>query len=310
MAYPGNPPKGPAGFEKAPLTPDDFERLATAFRPSWELDEAPFTGAGALSTADIRALQGGGTHADVRATAQQAVSNGSHAPPKPAVAVDEPATKVIIDPAVRRARIRCARSYARAVCARAPQGHRLRRAVDCGLGPCAERPGAVRRELGAASSRVITVRPPRPRVETGPTFEPPGSKKGLWIGVGAAALALIGGVVWLASSGGSDKPVAAPQPAETVQEKVQPSIPPPPPEAVAATPKPQPTPAPAPPTPPVVAATSLPQAPPLPATPPPSHAAVAAAPAPHPVASPPPAPPKPATASRPKGPTIVRDVPF
>src|SRR5271166_642101 len=98
MAYPGSPPKGPVPFEKAPLTPDDFERLATAFRPSWELDEAPFTGAGTLSAGDVRALQGGGTHADVRAhafsaltTAQSAHAN--HAPAK-AAAAEEQVNKV------------------------------------------------------------------------------------------------------------------------------------------------------------------------------------------------------------------------
>src|SRR5258708_5928635 len=100
MAYRGNPPRGPSPCEKAPLTPDDFdrlERLATSFRPSWELDEAPFSGAGALSAADVRALQGGGTSADVRATALTA-AQASHAPAKPVTGFEEPANKVIVDP--------------------------------------------------------------------------------------------------------------------------------------------------------------------------------------------------------------------
>lgn len=301
MAYPGNPPKGPAGFEKAPLTPDDFERLATAFRPSWELDDAPFTGAGTLSTADIRALQGGGTHADVRATAQQAVANVSHAPPKPVITVDDPTTKVIIDPAV----------VAPPVAAPVPERPKVIASAGPWTAAAAPAPG-VQAPTSNPSTRVITVRPPRPRVETEPTFAPPGAKKGVWIGVGAAAIAVIGGVVWLSSSGSSDKSAAAPPPAETVHEKAQPSIPPPPPEQVAVAPRPQATPAPAAPTPPVVAATSLPQVPASPPAAQPASHAVAAAPppAPHPVASPPPAPPKPATASRPKGPTIVRDLPF
>jgi hypothetical protein len=53
----------------------------------------------------------------------------------------------------------------------------------------------------------------------------------------------------------------------------------------------------------VIAATALPQ------VPAPAYHAAMPTPAPHPAASPPAAS-KPATASRPKGPTIVRDVPF
>ncbi|MGH7435721.1 MAG: hypothetical protein ACRENE_08600 [Polyangiaceae bacterium] len=85
-----------SGAGGAVLTPDDLERLATAFRPSWELDEAPFTGAGSLSPADIRALGGGGTHVDVRSAAFSP-AHTSHAPAKPVIA-EEPANKVIVDP--------------------------------------------------------------------------------------------------------------------------------------------------------------------------------------------------------------------
>jgi len=94
MAYPGNPTKGP-GFENVPPTPDDFERLAAAFRPSWELDNAPFTGAGTLSAGDIRALQAAGPAVDLRAASTQ-LSNGAHVPPK-ATATPEPVASVIID---------------------------------------------------------------------------------------------------------------------------------------------------------------------------------------------------------------------
>src|SRR5580700_8785195 len=94
MAYQGDPvPKGPAGFENAPLTPDDLERLATAFRPSWELDEAPFTGAGTMSAADVQALQGGGTHADVRAATRMA---GSAFPPQRTVGTVEPVESIVV----------------------------------------------------------------------------------------------------------------------------------------------------------------------------------------------------------------------
>jgi len=71
-------------LDLAPLPPGDFERLerlATAFRASWELDDAPFTGAGSLSPADVRALQGGGTHAEVRATVPGSFSSPTTAAP-------------------------------------------------------------------------------------------------------------------------------------------------------------------------------------------------------------------------------------
>ena len=89
-----------AAFAGGRLSPDDLDQLAAAFRPSWEFDEAPFTGAGTMSPADLHALQGGGgTHADIRAVAQAAAApaiNGAHAPPKPA-ASHEPEDSVIID---------------------------------------------------------------------------------------------------------------------------------------------------------------------------------------------------------------------
>ena len=82
MAPPGDP-SDPTGasegtFAAAELTADDFERLSTAFRPSWELDMAPFTGPGVVSPSEIRALHGGEVHADVRATiASTRSANGS-----------------------------------------------------------------------------------------------------------------------------------------------------------------------------------------------------------------------------------------
>jgi hypothetical protein len=50
----------------AEVSPDDLERLATEFRPSWELDEAPFTGPAHFSAADIQSLQGGEGRHQVR----------------------------------------------------------------------------------------------------------------------------------------------------------------------------------------------------------------------------------------------------
>ena len=55
----GKQPDG--GFEASGLSPDEAERLAAAFKPSWEFDEAPFTqGNGGLDAAQIEALAAGG----------------------------------------------------------------------------------------------------------------------------------------------------------------------------------------------------------------------------------------------------------
>jgi hypothetical protein len=302
MAFPGNPSKGPAGFGTAPLTPEDFERLATAFRPSWELDEAPFTGAGVLSPADIQALQGGGTLAAVRATAGSLGSNGSHPPPKATVPLDAPTDKVIVD-------VTSAPPPTVQVVPERPR-------VVASAGPWAAASGAEFTVPAAPmpQSKVITVRPPAPRpsLPSDAAFPKPASKTGLWAAVGGAAVLVVGGIIWLGSSGSESANKAAPLPAPTqkVPDRTA-SIPPPPPEPVAAAVPVQAAAAPAPaapPSPPVVAATSLPPAP-LAANPPPTpRAVVMNAPAPHPVSSPPPAPKAP-TASRPKA-TIVRDVPF
>jgi hypothetical protein len=313
MAYPGSPPKGPAPFEN-PLTPADFdrlERLATSFRPSWELDEAPFTGAGTLSAGDIRALQGGGTHVDVRAAL--ATAQASHAPAKPAAALDEPANKVIVDPSLVAPPMSARPDRPNPASSAGPWAASTAMPPLATAGPAraSNRPPAPTGPAGTVpSTQRITARPPRPAFATEPSLSigTKKSKMGLVLGAAGAAVVLVGGVMWLAS-GGSDKPVAAPVPTETTAEKVLPSIPPPPPETVAANAAPPASAAARPvamsPV-PVIAATALPQAPA--ASPPPARAAMAT-PAPHPAASPAPAP-KPATASRPKGPTIVRDVPF
>src|SRR5271166_5224074 len=256
MAYPGSPPKGPAPFEKAPPTPDDLERLATAFRPSWELDDAPFTGAGVLSAGDIRALQGGGTHADIRAATLNA-SHASHSPAKPSLALDEPATKVIVDPALVTplASARPAAERLNAVSSAGPW------AASTAMPPIAQSRPPAPDTNGTPSTQRITSRPgPRPAFPTDPSIGSSGSKKtGLWVGAAGAAVALIGGVMWLAS-GSPDKPVPAPSITVTAAERAQPSIPPPPAEPLAtnATPPPGLRPMPAP---PVIAATALPSAP-------------------------------------------------
>ena len=54
------------------LSPEDAERLASTFRPIWDLDDAPFAQGSALSAADVDALAGGaGVSPSIRGTQQQ-----------------------------------------------------------------------------------------------------------------------------------------------------------------------------------------------------------------------------------------------
>jgi hypothetical protein len=339
MAFPGDPSrpaaKGPGVFAGARLTPDDFEHLAAAFRPSWEFDEAPFTGSGTMSPADMRMLQGGGTHADVRAavavpTAQpapapyappqavaaplsppQAAPVAAHSLPKPAPVSHEPEDSVIIDRSITAADI--------AAAARTPIGPPLAVVAPA---PPATPPVAAPDRM--AQTRIVT----RPQVSIPAAPESTGSfaagaalgrsKRPLWIGLGAGVVALAAVGIW-ASSGPSDasQPVPPATAAKTADAPAH-DIPPPPETTTAAAPAPAPPPAP----PKTVAVSSLAQVPtPMVATPPPPPQPVRPPPptvslqslpqAPRPAPAPAPAPaPRPAARPKPTGATIVHDVPF
>jgi hypothetical protein len=62
MAHPEGPSDsnrgegGGAGAKE--LSPEDFDRLASIFRPSWKLDDAPFTTGASFSKDELQALQG------------------------------------------------------------------------------------------------------------------------------------------------------------------------------------------------------------------------------------------------------------
>jgi hypothetical protein len=311
MAYRGDPssPAGKARMPSAtsPLTSEDFEQLAAAFRPSWELDEAPFTGPGALSPGDLRALQGGGTRADVRATVQ--LTNGTHAPPKATVS-HEPENSVVIDRSITASDIPAPR-ITPSNRPPAPSFQLQARAAPFGAAlPAA--PQVPNLPLGPAVGAI----PAAPIGSSGfeveePSFVRP-SKKPLWLGIGAGAVVLIAAGVWLASgsSGGEDRPATIPaSTAERPRAHTFAPMLPPPPETTAAgaVPPPQAPPATLPPvvpaavTPAAVVATTAP-----PPAPPPTRVTPAAAPPPRPVAAP---ASKPAP-RRTAGPTIVRDVPF
>jgi hypothetical protein len=335
MAYPGDPSgpgsKGPGAFGGAVLTPDDFEQLAAAFRPSWEFDEAPFTGAGSIAPSDLRALQGGGgTHADLRTAAQ---TNGVHAR-QPGAVSHEPEDSVIIDrtitaadmgapppPALVRS-VPAAPAPLPAVIVQTPTPPVPVVAAPVTsvppavlIAPPPPQPQAISPER-LARTRVVQRAPvvvPAAKDSTG-SFDAAGSpfkrsKRPLFIGLGAGAAALVAAGIWFSSSG-SD-PAAPPAPA-TIAKTVQtaaPDIPPPPPpaETTAAAPAPTPTPR----TIPISALAQVPANPPPQAAPPPRPVAVAPAPAPRPapVAAPPPQP-KPAARPKPASATIVHDVPF
>jgi hypothetical protein len=339
MAYPGdlsNPVAKSSGAARtARLTPDDFEQLAAAFRPSWELDDAPFTGAGTMAPADLRALQsGGGTHADVRdaAHAGLAPAPAAHAPmaqvPAPvAAAVVAPAPVVPapapvvpgngaqLAPGTARAHDPVPRSGGSGITAAdiAAAGPLPPPAAPTPLGPpVVARPPPSADRL--AKTRIVPRAPPAvpaPKESTG-SFDlgrsPFGrrSKGPLWIGAGVGAVALAAAGIWAATGGSETKTPPPPPVLVRTAEPPAPAIPPPPPETTATVvaPPPKVTPVAAPP----------PAPPPVQAAPPP---VVVQRPVVAPAAPPPArpvyvAPAAPRPAPRPKGgnSTIVHDVPF
>lgn len=70
-----------------------LDQLASTFRPSWEPDQAPFTGKADLSPGEIQALASGGTAPELRAESHATL--GPLAPPKP-TQVLEPTESVIV----------------------------------------------------------------------------------------------------------------------------------------------------------------------------------------------------------------------
>ncbi len=307
MAYPTDPPNhaGPSDsvLAGAYLTPEDAEKLAATFRPSWELDDAPFTGPGVLSDGDLQALRGGGTQADVRGAVH--ALNGTHAPAPATVLQEEPTSSVILDGGV------------------AAEDAQHQAPVAPVLSPKVASPlKGVLQPPAASVPRVASILRP-----AGANAPPPGravrargasaddvhiakkSRLGLWLGLAAAGIGIVIGA-WFAAGSGDKREVAAPvveSPPATTQSPIP--APPPPAETQATAPPP---PAPAPPPPPQPVATVVAAAPP---PPPPVAAAptrMAVPPAPRQPTWSPSAAPPPRPAARPKaaGTTIVRDVPF
>jgi hypothetical protein len=331
MAYPSdtrNPPDVSTAPLRARLTPEEADRLAALFRPSWELDDVSFVAPTMVSPQSVRASQGDGTRADVRAAGSAA--NGAHGPAPAAPASNQqPESSVIIEssdilPA----------SGANAPSPRMQVTHTLVLPNPIGNAPLRHAPPA------AIAARTVPFTAPQ-RIATSlemaevgqADFIKPARKSsvGLWLGIGVAAASVIGIGIWLGSSS-EEKHPAAP----TVSEKphtAAPAIPAPPPPPPVETVAVQPTASPAPPPPPpplaappptpaaaqlaaVVAAAAPPAAPqPTPAAPAAPTPRLYVPPAPQrPTWIPPvtraPAAPPPARAAKPSAPTIVRDTPF
>ncbi|HEY6460190.1 MAG TPA: hypothetical protein VIY73_08560 [Polyangiaceae bacterium] len=329
MAHPADTgPKAPGAFAHGRLSPDDADRLATMFRPSWELDDAPFTGPGTLEPSEMRALQGGGVHADVRETAQSTAyaSNGSHALPA-AQPSHEPEDSVVIDRSITAQDIA------------PPPGPRPVpvKATGTILGMAAPPPPQAAPQPAPAVAQApppppVPSRPPpsqrpkAPQFTVGPPTPPKAkpvaidldvsypkkSRTPLYAALGGAGALVVGLIVWGVSSSGSSDKAAEPVPAmtATVEDKAA-SIPPPPPATATATQATAATTVAAAPPPATTTAPPAPAPVPIPQTPVGARPTAAPVPTHAPAAyTPPRSYGAPAAHPAGKKATIVRDVPF
>jgi len=93
MATSGNVPNastlgGGTPFERG-LSIEDAERLAAAFKPSWELDDAPFAAGAPMDAAELELLSAGGVNSDVQRNLEsRADSVPPHSPPRAATSIE------------------------------------------------------------------------------------------------------------------------------------------------------------------------------------------------------------------------------
>lgn len=273
------------------ISPEDAERFAAAFRPSWELDDAPFTQGTALAKEDLLSLS-----ADANTIVD---ATRPDEPFGPTPSSSQPAANPLVNtqPLVAKPQKPPPPKAAQAV--PAPTGYD-------GVAPLYIKPARKGGQSSATSTRDDLEVPIKK------------SNKGIIFAViGVVVLAGVGFALKVALSGDDSKPTTPTQTQTTSPtEDTSRAVPPPPPatEATAATPAPKPTaPAPATTTPPKDTATSAVAAanthftPPTP--PAPSPKPVAAAPQPKPQPQPQP-PSQPKTPPKPAGGGIVRDNPF
>ena len=215
------------------LSPEDAERLASTFRPIWELDDAPFAQGSALSAADIDALAGGaGVAPSIRGTQQQQEARTEVTIPRASVPGHVPAPdapKVEISVELDSADL-----------------------VTATPAPVAQPPVAEARPQPSASAAAATVRKPYtpPRAppaainmrEADASNEFPPVKKsntGIIIGL-VAVVAIVGGIFGVKAIMGGDKTQSGAK-TDTSQTNHEEGVRIPPPPEVAAT---QETPAP------------------------------------------------------------------
>lgn len=291
------------GWGNGALTPEDAERFAQMFRPSWELDDAPFAASSAddtIADTEMRSLEKGGTNAEVQAT----LAKGTLLMPPPSI---DPGAR---SPAAQRAALNATMPLAQHLPARAS-------AAPSAVAPASARPASRPVPQPAGGTRGNTVAGARTRRESYATDEllvPRKSKTGLIAAISVAALVAVGGIgalVMMNSGAKSDGASSGPPENATSKVEVRRVLPPPPPppEPPPATATPAPTKASPPPAPEAPSTNTKPAAPP----PPPPAPPVAAAPARPAQPSAPrntggsSAPPKPRSGG---GSPIVHDVPF
>jgi hypothetical protein len=316
------------GFARGRLSSEEAERLAATFKPCWaSLEEA---GHGA-----VRAPRAGTQIGLAPPPPSDYATNGSHAPPPPTPS-HEPENSIIIDRGAGTGETRSPGQSAAPPGRQGPNGTLILRPSNApGLRPPPARDAW--RQGGAGQQQFgPSVRPRAASLDFEEGYPRP-SKKGLWIGMSAVAIVLVGIGIWAAANVGGSDTQPAPIPVKPVQDKTAatvlpplpemtakpqplPAAPPPPPTAAAPPPVPPPVVTPAA-VPPPVAPTPLPATPPVAAAPPalppaaptptptPAPVRVTAAPPPRQYYAPPartPPPQRPKTSNQ----TIVRDVPF
>jgi hypothetical protein len=275
------------------ISPEDAERFAAAFRPSWELDDAPFTQAPAVAKEDLLSLS-----ADANTLVDAARPDE---PFGPAPSTSQPAANPLVN--------------TQPLAAKPPQKPPPPKPVQ-----------AVSAPTGYDGVAPLYIKPPRKGGQSGATstrddLEVPikKSNKGIVFAViGVVVLAGVGFALRVALSGDDAKPTPPTQTQTTspAQQDTSRAVPPPPPPTEATSTPAAPTAkstaaAPTTTTPPkdtatsAVAAANTHATPPTPPAPPPKP--VAAAPQPKPQPQP---PSQPKTPPKPAGGGIVRDNPF
>ena len=189
MAYPADPLNSSAGDQGVSNEPtrEYLEQLASAIRPSWELDDTTFSGLTGPSSADMAGVNGTKEASETRA--EISASKGSFAPSRATVAegteramaeagVSQLSVVSIVDPPLRAPAAAAASS--------------------AGGSPRFGSPRLQLVSVAPAGSASIDVEAPAPAR----------SRKPLWIvlAVGVLALIAIGG--WAASGGDTGAPVS------------------------------------------------------------------------------------------------------